>query len=471
MRWPLALPLLVAWSLAAEPAAARQPAGPKPRNVVLIIADDLGRDLGCYGNKVIRTPNLDRLAKRGVLFTRAYSTVSSCSPSRASILTGLYTHQNGQYGLQHPPHSQQTHPWVQSLPNLLRAGGYWTGLIGKFHVGPNSVYNFHQVLTKGTGGNRDVTAMARLAREFITQREQRPFFLVYAFSDPHRAAKGFANEKFARDPAEVRYDPGKVVVPYHLPDTPEVRRDLAEYNQSVSRMDRGVGLLLDVLRAAGQLDDTLIIFISDNGIPFPGAKTTLYAAGIHLPLIIACPGTPPGRTSDALVSYVDLAPTILDWAQVKGPKYQLPGRSLLPLLRGAKDAGRDAVFASHQFHEITMEYPMRALITPKYKLIVNLTPDREYPLASDLWGSPSWQGIRKRGDKMMGQRSVQAFLHRPKEELYDLTRDPNELHNLAADPAHAETLTDLRRRLRAWQRATNDPWIILYREENPADNR
>jgi N-sulfoglucosamine sulfohydrolase len=471
MRWPLGLTLLLAWSLAPAAASARQPAGPKPRNVVLIIADDLGRDLGCYGNQAIRTPNLDKLAKRGVLFTRAYSTVSSCSPSRASILTGLYTHQNGQYGLQHPPHSQQTHPWVQSLPNLLRAGGYWTGLIGKFHVGPNSVYNFHQVITKGTGGNRDVAAMARLAREFITQREKRPFFLVYAFSDPHRAAKGFANEKFARDPAEVRYDPGKVVVPYHLPDTPEVRRDLAEYYQSVSRMDRGVGLLLDVLRAAGQLDDTLIIFISDNGIPFPGAKTTLYAAGIHLPLIMSCPDTPPGRTSDVLVSYVDLAPTILDWAQVKGPKYQLPGRSLLPLLRGAKDTGRDTVFASHQFHEITMAYPMRALITPKYKLIVNLTPDREYPLASDLWGSPSWQGIRKRGDKMMGQRSVQAFLRRPTEELYDLTRDPNELHNLAADPAHAEALADLRRRLRAWQRATNDPWTILYREENPADNR
>src|SRR5262249_39656394 len=163
------------------------------------------------------------------------------------------------------------------LAYLLRAGGYWTGLIGKFHVGPDSVYNFHRVITKGTGGNRDVAAMAKLAREFIDQSEKRPFFLVHAFSDPHRAAKGFPNEKFAKDATEVRYDPKNVVVPYHLPDTPEVRRELAEYYQSISRMDRGVGLLLEVLRETGHLDDTLIIFVSDNGIPFPGAKTTLYA--------------------------------------------------------------------------------------------------------------------------------------------------------------------------------------------------
>src|SRR5262249_24438235 len=274
-----------------------------------------------------------------------------CSPSRASIFTGLFTHQNGQYGLQHAPHSQQSHAWVQSLANLLRAGGYWTGLVGKFHVGPAPGYDLPHLIAKGTAGNRDVVAMARLAREFIGQRGQRPFFLVHAFSDPHRAAKGFANEKFARDPAEVRYDPGKVEVPYHLPDRPEVRQELAEYYQSVSRMDRGVGLLLEALREAGVLDDTLILFISDNGIPFPGAKTTLYNAGIHLPLIVSCPGQPRGRTSNALVSYVDLAPTILDWAKAKGPSYRLPGQSLLPLL-GREDArGRDAVFASHQMHE------------------------------------------------------------------------------------------------------------------------
>jgi N-sulfoglucosamine sulfohydrolase len=456
MRWLFAL--LLAISL--TPAARAQ--APK-RNVVLMIADDLGRDLGCYGNTAIRTPHLDGLAKKGSLFPRAYATVSSCSPSRSTILTGLFTHQNGQYGLHHPPHSQQTHAWVQGLPALLRAAGYWTGLIGKYHVGPDSVYNFESLNTKV---GRDVALMARQARAFVDKSGQRPFFLYYAFHDPHRAGKGFANEK---EGAELRYDPNKVIVPAHLPDTAEVRRDLADYYQSVSRMDRGVGLLLEMLRETGHLEDTLIIFISDNGIPFPGAKTTLYNAGIQLPLLVAGPGVPQGRTNNTLVSYIDLVPTILDWTKTKGPSYKLSGRSLVPIL-GQEQAG-GAVFGSHQMHEITMMYPMRTIVTDRYKLLINLTPDREFPLSSDLWGSPSWQGLRSRGDKMMGRRSVAAFLHRPKEELYDLTKDPDELTNLAAEPAQAETLAELRRRLRAWQAETNDPWQILYREEKASFNR
>ncbi len=457
---------LLALVLSALPLRAQAPR--TPRNVVLIIADDMGRDLACYGNTAIRTPNLDGLAKKGVVFSRAYATVASCSPSRASILTGLFSHQNGMYGLEHGPHHQQVHKWVESLPNWLRSLGYWTGLIGKFHIGPASSFHFDTVITKGT---RNVAGMARLARDFLARRQSRPFFLVYAFGDPHRTAKGFGNELFPTDPAEVRYDPSKVIVPYFLPDTPEVRRELAEYYQAASRLDRGVGLLLAALRDAGCLDDTLIIFISDNGIPFPGAKTTLYNAGIHQPLIISGPGVPAGRTNPTLVSYVDLAPTILDWAKSKGPSYKLPGRSLLPILGQDNPPGWDAVFASHQFHEITMYYPMRALTTAKYKYILNLAHEREYPLASDLWGSAAWQGIRRRGDKMMGQRAVAAFLHRPKEELYDLTKDPNELHNLAADPGHAADLARERQRLRRWQQETRDPWLIQYREEDPSFNR
>ena len=146
-------------------------------------------------------------------------------PQPGQLSPGLFTHQNGQYGLQHGQHSQQTHLWVQSLPNLLRAAGYWTGIIGKIHVGPQSVYNFHAEITKGLGGNRDVTAMAKAAREFIGQSDKRPFFLVYGFADPHRAKEGFGNEPFAKDPKEVRYDPRDVMVPYHLPDTPRSARN------------------------------------------------------------------------------------------------------------------------------------------------------------------------------------------------------------------------------------------------------
>ena len=465
MRTFLLLATFACWTL-----PTRLEAQAPPRNVVLLIADDLGLDLGCYGNNVIRTPNLDRLAKRGVRFAKAYATVSSCSPSRASVYTGLYTHQNGQYGLQHPPHSQQTHAWVMSLPRLLRMAGYYTGIIGKIHVGPQTVYNWDAEITKGTG--RNVAAIAQRAREFINDAGKRPFFLVVGYIDPHRAKVGFDNDKFAKDPAEVRYDPQKVIVPPHLPDNPEVRRDLAEYYQSATRLDRGVGLFLKMLEETGQLDNTLIIFISDNGIPFPGAKTTLYEAGVHLPMIVAGPTAPEGRTNQALVSFIDIAPTVLDWCKAKGPSsYKLPGKSLLPILNDDQPQGWDTVFGSHQMHEITMAYPMRSITTRTHKYIVNLDHAKEFPFASDLWGSPSWQSVRSGNLKMLGQRSVADFLHRPKEELFDLASDPREMKNVAADPANAAVLTELRRRLRAWQEETNDPWTILYREEKASFNR
>lgn len=434
----------------------------KARNVVLIIADDMGMDAGCYGNKAIKTPNIDKLAKQGIRFTHAHCTTASCSASRASILTGLFTHQNGQFGHAHNPHGQGVFNWVRSLPWLLRQSGYYTGLIGKFHVAPDSAFPFDELLVKGIKGNRDPVAMAKKARQFIDNAKKRPFFLVFASSDPHRTKDGFGNELFRNDPKEFNYDPKEVIVPYFLPDQPEVRQELAEYYQAVSRFDRGVGLLLQLLRETGQLENTLIIFISDNGIPFPGAKTTVYDAGVHLPLIVFSPDHKHGHVNSAMISYVDLAPTILDWCQAKGPTYKLPGRSILPILNEDNPKGWDSVFGSHQFHEITMYYPMRFIKTRNHKLIVNLAYKLDYPFASDLWASPTWQGILKRGDKMMGQRSVNQYLHRPLMELYDLQKDPNELKNVVNDPAYAEVLQDLRKQLVAWQQQTNDPWTILY---------
>lgn len=462
------LSLLLAVGLAAL-LPVRASAQEKPRNVVLIVADDLGLDLGCYGNTGVRTQNLDGLAKRGVRFAKAYATVASCSPSRSTMYTGLFTHQSGQYGLQHPPHSQETHPWVVGLPRLLRLAGYYSGIVGKIHVGPASVYGWDVEITKGTG--RNVAAIADRAREFISDAGKKPFFLVVGYIDPHRAKVGFDNEKHAKDPAEVRYDPDKIVVPPHLPDNAEVRRDLAEYYQSVTRLDRGVGLLLKALEESGQFENTLIIFLSDNGIPFPGAKTTLYEAGVHLPFIVAGPSVPRGRVNQALVSWVDVTPTILDWCQAKGPSYKLPGKSILPVLTDDAGTGWDTVFGSHQMHEITMMYPMRSITTRTHKLIVNLDHQKAFPFASDLWGSPSWQSVRAGGLKMLGQRSVSDYLYRPKEELFDLIKDPHEMKNVAGDPANAAMLAKLRSRLRAWQQETNDPWTILYREEKASYNR
>src|SRR5262245_41322388 len=324
------------------------------RNVLLIIADDQGLDLGAYGNPVLRTPNIDQLAAHGTLFTNAFATVSSCSPSRSVIYTGLYSHSNGMYGLAHDVHNQHLLPSVRTLPQFLKAAGYRTALVGKKHILPDSALPFDVELAPERPGIRDVAFMAGEARKFIAGSAGQPFLMIVGYSDPHRAEQNFGNTRAWPGIARVTYDPAKVIVPAHLPDLPEVRRDLADYYQSISRLDSGVGLLLDVLRDTGHSGDTLVIYLSDNGRRFPGAKPTLYAEGIHLPLIISPPAqTKRGVRNNAMVSWVDIVPTILDWAGVPLPTTQrFAGRSILPILGQTDPQGWDRVFASHGFHEI-----------------------------------------------------------------------------------------------------------------------
>jgi N-sulfoglucosamine sulfohydrolase len=431
------------------------------RNVILLIADDMGLTLGCYGDKTAKTPHLDALAKRGVRFSQAFATVSSCSPSRSSIYTGLYTHTSGQIGLAHAEHNFHTRPNVKSLPALLRPAGYRTGIIGKVHVVPRSVYDFDVQIDRINP--RNGVLMARAARKFLDEARG-PFCLVMGYTDPHRAARGFANDAKYPGIKATKYDPKTVPLPYFLPDAADARADLADYYESAIRLDQNVGLLLEELKSAGRAGDTLVIFLSDNGIPFPGAKTTVYDAGIHLPLIVHRPGQKKtGTVNRAMVSWVDILPTILDWAGVKPPK--LPGRSLLGILEEETPKRWDTVYASHTFHEVTMYYPMRSVRTRTHKYIRNLAHRLDFPFASDLYNSPTWQGVLKRGDTMLGKRSVEQYIHRPAEELYDLRSDPNELKNLAGDAEHAGTLGEMRKTLRGWQERTGDPWVVKYRYE------
>ena len=434
------------------------------RNVVLMIADDLGLDLGCYGNTKVHTPNLDTLARNGVRFSNGFSTVSSCSPSRAVILTGLFSHSNGQYGLAHEPTNQHSFFSIKSLPRRLRAAGYRTGLVGKLHVEPKDRYPFDTV-HKGEGGNRDVTEMAEKAKQFFSESNNKPFFLLVGFGDPHRTSSGFGSEKNAPATSDSKYDPSNIGLPYFLPDQPEVRKELSEYYQAVGRMDRGVGLILEALRQTKNTDSTLVIFVSDNGVAFPGAKTNLYDSGIHLPLILSAPiQKKRGITNEALVSWIDIAPTVIDWTEGSVPAGMF-GRSLLPILDQERPTGWDTVYGSHQFHEITMYYPMRMIRTRQFKYILNLAHSLEYPTAGDLYDSLTWKGILRRGDTNLGQRSMQAYLHRAREELYDLEQDPNELKNVAGVAKYADVLAELRTRLREWQKKTADPWTVKYQHE------
>jgi N-sulfoglucosamine sulfohydrolase len=234
----------------------------------------------------------------------------------------------------------------------------------------------------------------------------------------------------------------------------------------VQRADKGLVRLIGILKETGHWHDTLVIYISDNGIAFPGAKTTLYEPGIRLPCVVRNPyAKKKGIATNAMVTWADITPTILDFAGTLPEKQNFHGRSFLQVLQEENPKGWDEIYASHTFHEITMYYPMRVVRTRRYKLIWNIAHKLDYPFASDLWASSTWQAVLKSGDKVYGKRSIEAYIHRPKFEIYDLENDPHEINNLADDPKHAQILEELKQKLKVFQKLTKDPWILKWKYE------
>lgn len=337
-----------------------------------------------------------------------------------------------------PPEHFNAFDGVKSLPSVLNTAGYQTGIIGKYHLGPDypwfRVYNFSYGLDApnccsfgGTcehefGSNtynvfsRNITYMRECAKTFFESaaKEDDPFFLYVGFGDSHRCggAIGSFCENFGSggewgvipDWKPVQYNSSSIPLPFFVPDTEVSREDMAKQYTATNRLDQGVGLILEELQAAGLDDETYIFYFSDNGIPWPVAKTNLYEPGMHEPLLVSPPGgLAEGRRCNALVSELDFMPTILEIANVSLAPYWLvsgyanfTGRSILPLLtndavtacNSSNDTLAEAVFASHQTHEIPMYYPMRAVRTDRYKLIWNIGYQLPYPIAGDLWESP-----------------------------------------------------------------------------------
>ncbi len=296
------------WSAVGNPRVATAQVDALPeRNILVVITDDEGPTLGCYDDPAAKTPHVDQLAADGTRFTHAFATTASCSASRSVVLSGLHNHKNGQYGHQHHYHKFASYHNVVSLslPRVLAGAGYRTARCGKFHVAPEEVYHFETTLP---GADRNVVEMAENCRSFLEDRsDQRPFLLYFATNDPHRgngndrnSARNLQPNLFGNKPNrgsylgvdEVFYATDEVPIPAFLSDTPETREELAQYYQSCARIDQGLGRLIEILQSSGLYDKTLVVFTSDHGMAFAGAKTTVYEPGLHVPLVVRNPYEP-----------------------------------------------------------------------------------------------------------------------------------------------------------------------------------
>ncbi len=480
------------------------------RNVLFIITDDESPTLGCYGDPVAVTPAIDAVAADGLIFRNAFATTASCSASRSVVMSGLHNHRNGQFGHQHSYHKFASfHDVVGlALPRVMQRAGYRTGHIGKYHVAPEVVYHYETYL-KGNG--RNAVAMAEAARKFISDNsDERPFFLYFATSDPHRGGGKDQTSELELKPdlfgnkpndgahqgvQEVFYDPAKVAIPPFLPDTPETREELAQYYQSCSRIDQGVGRLVEILKAADLYDKTLIVFTSDHGMAFAGGKTTVYEGGLRVPMVVRDPyQAKRGVESQALVSHIDITPTLLDfgggldtdknapkdllnakkfWTERgealkenrdgRKPFNHYHGKSWMHCLVNPEQPHHETIFASHTFHEIQMYYPMRVVRDDQYKLIWNIAHPLPYPFASDLWAASSWQAQWAKGkDTPYGKTTVGGYIQRPQFELFNIKNDPDETTNLATSDGHQDILEKYKAKLKAMQKELDDPWILKW---------
>lgn len=435
----------------------RQQTAERP-NFILIIADDMAwDDTTVYGHKTIRTPNLARLAREGMRFDHAFVTASSCSPSRASMFTGRYPHQTGAEQLHWPVPKEQI-----GFTTPLRQAGYWTAAAGKWHLG-EAVKPQFDVIREGNPAGFilpvDPAVYAKLTTAEKSGCDQwvpllrdrpkdKPFFLWLASFDPHR--------DYFENTIPQPHRPEDVVIPPYLPDTPELRKELALYYDEITRLDQYVGEVLDELERQRIANNTFVLFLSDNGRPFPRAKTTVYDSGIRTPLLVRWPAkVKAGTSTERLVSSVDIAPTILSLAGIK-PGANFAGKDFLPLLTQPNKQVREYVYAEHNWHDY--DDHGRAVRSEQFKYIRNYYTELANTPSADAVRSPSFQSLRRLRDAgQLNAAQMNVFVKpRPEEELYDVVRDPDELHNLAADPKYAAALQKLRAELQRWEKATRD---------------
>jgi N-sulfoglucosamine sulfohydrolase len=440
MRYVQLLILVLLNLLAASAAAA-------PPHMVLFIADDLSwHDIGPYGNSDVHTPYLDRLAKESLVFRRAFAASPTCTPSRSAIYTGLYPVRNGA----HANHSI-INDGIATLPAVMSKLGYRVVLAGKSHIGPRGQFPFEYLDNSNVmpaGKNAVLWTdlnTARIDRLLAEHDRNRPLCLIVAAHSPH--VFWLPNDG---------YDPQKIKLPPYLLDTPATRRAMCNYYTDVSHMDQQLGDVRASLAKHKYSDDTLLVFIADQGAQFPFAKWSLYDAGIRTPLIVHWPlKVAAGGSSDAMVTLIDLLPTFVEVAGGKAME-NIDGRSFLAVISGKTKHHREEVFAAHTGDKEMNQAPMRAIRTSRYKYIVNLRHDIRYNTHISNGGEndgrgywSSWLELAK--SDTAAARVIERYHLKPPEELYDLEKDPWELKNIAGEAEHAKVLTELREKVQRWQ--------------------
>lgn len=490
-------------------------------NIVFAFADDYGRHASAYAvvdaqpaiNRAIRTPHIDAVAKEGVLFRRAHVSAPSCTPCRSALLSGRHFWQTGRGSILTGARWDRTLP---SFPLLLRDGGYHIGKTYKvwspgspvdapfdgqrhaYESAGRDFNGFSQHVTRLTAGGMPLEeAKARLLgevrnnfRAFLGKRDgDAPFFYWFGPTNTHREwVRGSGKSLWKLDPDDLK---GRL--PAFLPDVPEVREDLADYLGEVLAFDAAVGVLVEELKASGNWKNTILVISGDHGAPgFPRGKCTLYDFGTAVTLVVSGPGIPAGRVVDDFVPLPDLAPTFLELAGREVPE-AMSGRSLVPILRSEKsgriDPARDHVVMGRERHvdearEGRLPYPQRAIRTADHLYIVNFEPNRSpagdfhppgrgekpptrrqllhetraaYP---DFDAGPTKAWLYEHRDHPKWRATWElTFGPRPAEELYYLPEDPDQMKNLAGDPAHAEAKGILRARLMTALRSTGDPRV------------
>ncbi len=426
-------------------------------NILLIVSEDNGPELGCYGEPHVRTPVLDKLAAQGVRFNRAFVAQAGCSQSRAAYLTGLYPHQNGQIGLA----TWGFQMYREDTPNIVRSlkqAGYRTGIIGKLHINPAEAFPFDfKEIPSSNFSRKNLNRYAEAAAEFFGQSDT-PFFLSINYPDAHRP---FLRQvgKLPKNPLDTQAIPPLL---YMGLDSPKLREDTVDYYNCMERLDTLIGDLLDTLDASGKADNTLVVYFGDHGADLLRGKRTSYEGGVRVPMIARWPGhMKAGQVREELTSTLDLAPTFLAAANAT-PVPHLPGRSLLPLIKGENVPWRQYLYTEYHLHSAHNYYPQRTVRDDRFKLIWNLLPGEVNPgfdFTIDKFLSHAELNAALAETTEDVRRAYEQMRRPPQFELYDLQNDPYEFRNLAEDPAHAKTLERLTMQLQSWREQTNDPFL------------